>query len=107
MSPGNIVPLSIAPMALVEKVAHDAQVVPTSQHTAAQQQVVEAMQRESKLVQKIEEANPPFKVDDESEEEHSQKHQDAHDQREEKKAPEEKPDAPARPLAGHLLDVKI
>ena len=41
MSAGNIVPISIAPIGIIEKVAHDAQVSPAAQQTAAQQKAVE------------------------------------------------------------------
>lgn len=108
MSAGNIISIvSIAPLGLVEKVAHDAQVVPTAQHTAAQQQAVEAMRRESKLVQKTEKSSTVSKVGDEPEEERKQRNQNAHERQKEQQVSEEKPDAPNRPWAGHLLDVKI
>lgn len=105
MSGGNIVPISIAPLGLIEKVAHDAQVIPASQQAAVQQQAVEELRREQKQVQKPEKGDTVFKVGDEPEEKRKQKRQAA--QREGEDAPEEKPDAPSRPWAGHLLDVKI
>jgi len=107
MSAGNIVPISIAPMGVIEKVAHDAQVSPAAQQTAAQAKAVEDLRREQKQVQKTEQSDTIFKVGDEPEEERKQRRRDAQAKEKEEQTPEEKPDAPNRPWAGHLLDVKI
>ena len=107
MSAGNIVPISIAPLGLIEKLAHDAQVSPAQQQVAAQQQAVEDLRREQKQVQKTEKSDTIFKVGDEQEEDRKQKREAAYREAKEDDTPEEKPDAPAKPWAGHLLDVKI
>jgi hypothetical protein len=108
MSAGDIVPISIAPIGIIEKVAHDVQVSPTAQQTAAQQKAVDDLRQEQKQVQKTEKGDTIFKVGDEPEEERKQRRKDAHAKgKEEQAAPEEKPDGPPRPWAGHLLDVKI
>ena len=106
MSGGNIVPISIAPLGLIEKVAHDAQVSPVTQQAAAQQQAVEEIHREQKQVQNVNKGDNIFKVGDEQEEERKQKRQTSR-RKSARKGPGKKPDAPNRPWAGHLLDVKI
>ncbi|MBQ4133690.1 MAG: hypothetical protein IJD04_08175 [Desulfovibrionaceae bacterium] len=106
MSGGNIVPISIAPLGLIEKVAHDAQTGTITQQAAAQQQAVEDIHREQKQVQKPTKGDDISKVGDEQEEERRQKRRSGQ-RKSKRKEVQAKPDSPNRPWAGHLLDVKI
>lgn len=100
----NIVPVSIAPLGLLERLAHDAQVAPEAQQSASQQIALETLRKQNKQVQEAQKGGKSFVVGDETPEERKQRRQNAQTKDDD---PEENPDTHKREWAGQRLDVKI
>lgn len=104
MSESNL-PLNIAPMGHVERLAHEAQSHPELQKAAAQQAAAESLREAKKQIQKTEKGEGG-KINPDAEKKKEEPDGEGHPRKEAKGEEHEEPHK-GNPWSGNLLDVKI
>lgn len=102
---GANLPLNIAPMGHVERIAHDAQAHPELQQAAAQQAAGEALRKARSQVQKTSKTEGGS-IDPDADKNQGPPEHEPEPRREARSAEAEEPHL-GQPWAGNLLNVKI